>query len=276
MDDYIKIEFEFLSNEQKEIVIALLTEMNYEGFQEEGDLLKAYILSGDYNEEELTHFANERKLNFSVTKVENKNWNQEWESNFHPVIINSPIHDNPWLAIRAGFHKPIKNVEHEIIITPKMSFGTGHHVTTSMMIRMMSELNFYGKTVLDFGTGTGVLAILSEKLGASEIIAIDNDDHSIQNAEENIQTNDCSKIQLLKSSAAKGTHQFDIILANIIKGVILNNLDSLARQLLPGGVLVLSGLLKDDGKEILQSSKNYGLLLRKKIEEEGWICLQIK
>jgi len=238
--------------------------------------LKAYISSGVYNEKGLTHFTNERKLNFSVTKVENKNWNAEWESNFYPVIINSPIHDNPWLAIRASFHKPIKNVEHEIINTPKMSFGTGHHVTTSMMIRMMSELDFDGKTVFDFGTGTGILAILSEKLGASKVIAIDNDDHSIQNAEENIQTNDCSRIQLLKLSAAKGTHQFDIILANIIKRVILNNLDSLAKQLLPGGVLVLSGLLKDDEKKILESSKNYGLLLGKKIEEYNWIWLQMK
>ena len=121
MDDYIKIEFEFLSKEEKEIVIALLTEMNYEGFEEEGDLLKVYILSGDYNEKELTHFTNEQKLNFSVTKVESKNWNAEWESNFHPVIINSSIYDNSWVAIRAGFHKPIKNVEHEIINTPKMS-----------------------------------------------------------------------------------------------------------------------------------------------------------
>ena len=276
MNDYIKIEFEFLNKEQKEIVIALLTEMNYEGFEEDDDLLKAYISSGVYNETELTHFANERKLNFSIAKVENRNWNAEWESNFHPVIINSRIHDNPWLAIRAGFHKPIKNVEHEIIITPKMSFGTGHHVTTSMMIRMMSELDFNGKTVLDFGTGTGILAILSEKLGASKIIAIDNDDHSIQNAGENIQANGCSRIRVLKSSAAKGAHQFDIILANIIKDVILNNLDSFAKQLLPGAVLVLSGLLKDDEKEILQSSKNYGLLLREKIEEYNWICLQMK
>ena len=120
-----------------------------------------------FTTKKFTHFANESKLNFSIAKVENKNWNAEWESNFHPVIINSLIHDNPWLAIRAGFHKPIKNIEHEIIITPKISFGTGHHVTTSMMIRMMSELDFNEKTVLDFGTGTGTLAILSEKLGAS-------------------------------------------------------------------------------------------------------------
>ena len=122
----------------------------------------------------------------------------EWESNFHLVIIiiNSRIHDNLWLAIRARFHKPTKNIEHEIIITPKMSFGTGQHVTTSMMIRMMSGLDFKGKTVLDFGAGTGILAILSKKLGASKIIATDNDDYSIQNARGNIQANDFSRIRL--------------------------------------------------------------------------------
>jgi ribosomal protein L11 methyltransferase len=276
MHSHIKIEFEFLSKEKKEIVVALLAEMNYEGFEEEGDLLKAYISAGDYDEKELAHFTIEQGLNFSVTKVENKNWNQEWESNFHPVMIHDPVHNDPWVAIRAGFHKPIKNVKHEITITPKMSFGTGHHVTTSMMIKMMKELDFTGKTVLDFGTGTGILAILSEKLGASKIIAIDNDDHSIENAKENIRANDCSRIQLLKSSTAKGTHQFDIILANIVKVVILNNLDAFVKQLLPQGVLVLSGLLKDDEKEILQSLKNNSLLLRKKIEEDGWICLQMK
>ena len=121
-----------------------------------------------FTTKKFTHFANEWKLNFSIAKVENKDWNAEWESNFHLVIIiiNSRIHDNLWLAIRARFHKPTKNIEHEIIITPKMSFGTGQHVTTSMMIRMMSGLDFKGKTVLDFGAGTGILAIFIEKIGS--------------------------------------------------------------------------------------------------------------
>ena len=111
-----------------------------------------------------------------------------------------------------------------------MSFGTGHHATTSMMIQMMSELDFSGKTVLDFGTGTGILAILAEKLGASNIIAIDNDDQSIKNADENFDSNNCSKIQLLKASTANVDIKFDIILANIIKGVILDNLTAFATE----------------------------------------------
>ena len=117
-----------------------------------------------------------------------------------------------------------------------MSFGTGHHATTSMMIKMMSGLDFSGKTVLDFGTGTGILAILSEKLGASNIVAIDNDDQSIKNAGENFDSNNCSRIKLLEASTANVDIKFDIILANIVKGVILDNLTAFAKEMVNDGV----------------------------------------
>ncbi len=275
MDRYVQIEFDSLSREQKEMIIALLTEMNYQGFEEEGDLLRAYIFSTDFSGKELNNLAKKFSLNFSISEVENRNWNEEWESNFHPVLVNHPAYNDPWVAIRAGFHKPIKNVKHEIIITPKMSFGTGHHATTAMMIRAMGKLSFTGRRVLDFGTGTGILAILAEKLGASKVVAIDNDDQSIQNAEENILANNCSKIQLVKASVAIFPLEFDVVLANIVKIVILSNLKAFTEQLVPGGKVVLSGLLKDDEEEVLQWSRNNSLLLREKIEEENWICLQL-
>ena len=132
-----------------------------------------------------------------------------------------------------------------------MSFGTGHHATTSMMIKMMSELDFSGKTVLDFGTGTGILAILSEKLGASTIIAIDNNDQSIKNADENFDSNNCSKIQLLEASTPNVDIKFDIILANIVKGVIIDNLTAFANEMVKDGVILLSGLLADDEQRII-------------------------
>jgi ribosomal protein L11 methyltransferase len=275
MSDYIKIEFEHLNSEQKEIVIALLTEMNYEGFEEEDDLLKAFIASSIYDENELKAFCKDRRLSFSASKLDNKNWNTHWESNFQPVIINHSIDNVPWVAIRAGFHEPITDVRHELIITPKMSFGTGHHATTSMMIKMMSELNFVDKTVLDFGTGTGILAILSDKLGASNVVAIDNDDQSIKNARENFDSNDCSKIQLLEASTADVDIKFDIILANIIKGVILDNLTAFAKEMVNGGVILFSGLLPDDEQEILEKARMVDLILDKKIEDKNWICLQM-
>ena len=275
MSDYIKIEFEHLNSEQKDIVIALLTEMKYEGFEEEDDLLKAFIASGIYVENELKAFCKDRKLSFSVSKLDSKNWNTHWESNFQPVIINHSIDNMPWVAIRAGFHEPIKNVSHELVITPKMSFGTGHHATTSMMIKMMSQLDFVDKTVLDFGTGTGILAVLSDKLGASNVVAIDNDDQSIKNARENFDSNNCSKIQLLEASTANVDIKFDIILANIIKGVILDNLTAFTKEMVNGGVILFSGLLADDEQEILEKSRMVNLILDKKIEDKNWICLQM-
>ncbi|HEV8503839.1 MAG TPA: 50S ribosomal protein L11 methyltransferase [Chitinophagaceae bacterium] len=275
MADYIKIEFGHLNTEQKDIVIALLTEMNYEGFEEEDNLLKAFIQFGIYDEKELKAFCEARGLSFSVSKLEDKNWNSHWESNFQPVIINRSGDDASWVAIRAAFHPPIRDVKHELIITPKMSFGTGHHATTSMMMKMMSELNFAGKTVLDFGTGTGILAILSEKLGAARVIAIDNDDQSIKNSSENFDSNSCSKIQLLEASTANVDIKFDIILANIIKGVILDNLTAFTKQTVNGGVVLLSGLLADDEEEILEKATGSNLILDKKIEDKNWICLQL-
>jgi ribosomal protein L11 methyltransferase len=275
MDDYTKIEFEHLNSEQKGIVIALLSEMKYEGFEEEDDLLKAFIPSAIYDENRLKTFGRNHKLSFSVSKLENKNWNAHWESNFQPVIINHLFDNVPWVAIRAAFHKPPRDVKHQLIITPKMSFGTGHHATTSMMIKMMSELNFEDKTVLDFGTGTGILAILSEKLGASRIVAIDNDEQSVKNASENFDSNDCSKIKLLEASVAEVDIKFDIILANIIKGVILDNLTAFTKQMVKGGVILLSGLLADDEQDILEKTTMKGFILGKKIEDKNWICLQM-
>jgi ribosomal protein L11 methyltransferase len=182
----------------------------------------------------------------------------------------------PFVGIRADFHPPLKDVKHEIIITPKMSFGTGHHATTSMMIRMMGEINFSGKSVLDFGTGTGILAILAEKLGASEIVAIDNDDQSIENATENFQSNNCHTISLLKASSAGVSHKVDIILANIIKMVILESLPLLAEQLNNDGVIIFSGLLTNDERDIVKIANERHLYLNKKIEVGDWICLQMR
>jgi len=139
----------------------------------------------------------------------------------------------------------------------------------------MSGLDFSGKTVLDFGTGTGILAILSEKLGASKVIAIDNDDQCIKNAFENFDSNNCSHVELFIASTIDVDIKFDIILANIIKGVILDNLTAFTRHMVEGGVVLLSGLLADDEHEILAKAAESNLILDKKIEDKNWICLQM-
>lgn len=276
MNEFIKIEFEFLSIGQKEIIIALLGEMNYEGFEEEGDVLKAYIPAHLYSEDELKNLTDTLQPSYSVSKIENENWNRLWESNFDPVIVDHPFSGHPWVSIRAEFHEPIKTAEHEIIITPKMSFGTGHHATTLMMIQMMSELDFKGKRVLDFGTGTGILAILAEKLGASIVSAIDSDFQSINNASENFASNNCRRIQVSQSSSAEGNNRYDIILSNIVKSVILQNLPACASQLGDEGILLLSGILLEDEETIVKSAEKNRLIVSKKIVSERWLGLEMR
>ena len=155
---YVEIRFIEPSEETSNILIAILSDLQYEGFEEEQNILKAFISKPSFNEERLKELAEQFQLNYSVTELPDTNWNKVWESNFQPVIVEN------FCVVRAGFHEPVKDVEHEIIITPKMSFGTGHHATTYMMLQQMQDIDFQGKRVLDFGTGTGVLAILADKL----------------------------------------------------------------------------------------------------------------
>jgi len=175
-------------------------------------------------------------------------------------------------AVRAHFHEPITNVEHEIIITPKMSFGTGHHATTYMMMQQMQHIDFKNKAVFDFGTGTGILAILAEKRGAENIAAIDMDDWSIENAKENFQRNHCSRISVSLSSILP-EDKFDVILANINRNVLLNYMEGLVKKAKPGGVVLMSGLLAADEDEITNAAEKQGLQFKKKEEKNGWISL---
>ena len=177
------------------------------------------------------------------------NWNASWESNFPPIIMDD------FCSIRADFHPRPENVTFDILITPKMSFGTGHHATTSMMIQFMKELNFQNKRVFDYGTGTGILAILAHFLGAKEIHAIDIDKWSVENARENFERNNCSDIllELGELSLIQNNQPYDIILANINRNVLLDSMERLAELLSDKGKLLLSGILIED-KEIIKQT----------------------
>ena len=269
MSSYIRLNFTGISAEQSEILIAELSEAGYEGFEEAANELKAYIPGDKWNDEELIEIAERVGVSWSKELIEETNWNQVWESNFQPVTVDE------YVSIRAHFHEPVKGVRHEIIITPKMSFGTGHHATTFMMIQMMESTSMEGKSLMDFGTGTGVLAILACKSGASPIIAIDNDDWSIANARENILQNNCASVILKKSSTARLNLVFDIILANINKNVILDNFTTLAKQLAPSGVLILSGLFTTDEPEILTRAQEQGLTLNQRLAKDNWLALKL-
>jgi len=267
MGQFIQIEFQNISSEQSDLLVAELSMIGFDGFEEGENNLKAFIPAANFDETAVKEIAAKNNVNFVQSIIEETNWNAVWESNFTPVIVDD------FVAIRADFHDPIKQVEHEIVITPKMSFGTGHHATTYMMMQQMRSINFTGKTVFDFGTGTGVLAILAEKLGATTVMAIDNDDWSIANAEENMQRNNCSRIIVKKADDAITGEQYDIILANINKNVILDNFSSLVSQLTSKGTLLISGLLQEDETDILAEAGKYPLILKGKTTQQGWICV---
>lgn len=265
---YIQVDFKGLSPEKVDILIAIFSEAEWEGFEETEDRFSAYIPEDKFQEKTLQEIAGTDT--YSVTRVPYINWNQRWESSFDPVLVDD------FCAVRAGFHPPVGNVRHEIVITPKQSFGTGHHATTWLMMKRMEHIDFAGKKVFDFGTGTGVLAILAEKAGAKEVLGIDNDTWSMENARENGEDNDCHHIRWELADQVPTEGQFDIILANINKNVITAHFESLANRLTSGGTLLLSGLLTSDEEDILAGAQKAGLVFMDRMERADWICLSFK
>jgi len=268
MSNYIEIKIENISEEQSEILIAQLNEIGFNGFEEGENFLIGFIDEQNFDEDALQLIISAHHLSYQKNFIQQKNWNEEWEKNFDPVIVDD------FVAVRAEFHQPIKNIEHEIIITPKMSFGTGHHATTYMMIQQMRTIDFNNKIVFDFGTGTGILAILAEKLGAKNIIAIDNDEWSINNAKENSERNNCKRIQLFLVSELPSTEKFDIVLANINKNVILQHVKELTNLLAQSGQLLISGLLIEDETEILDVAVKIKLKPTARIHRGRWISIR--
>lgn len=269
MPDSIEFNIQVADNFVKEILIARLSVAGADGFEEQKNRLKAFVPADHEDLAGVCAIIEQSGAAYEKTMVKAQNWNAAWEADFKPVIIAD------FCAIRAAFHAPEPSVKHDIIITPKMSFGTGHHATTYLMIQAMSKLDFNNKTVFDFGTGTGVLAVLAEKCGAEQVTAIDNDDWSINNASENFILNDCHKILLSKSETFLSGSKFNIILANINRNVILENLFSMQQHLAPGGVVLLSGLLTGDAPVITAAAGNQQLATVQQTEMNGWICLQM-
>ena len=253
----------------QEILIARLEELGYDGFLQEAGYLDAYIPEDLFDAAVVTELLSRWQLSYSRQALPDRNWNEEWERNFQPVVVGD------FCALRASFHAPVRGVKHELVITPKMSFGTGHHATTHMMIQAMEKLDLKGKTVLDFGTGTGVLAILAEKLGAADVLAIDNDHWSIENAGENMIENHVKRVRVEKMDTIPASAGFDVILANINKHIILKELPSIKQQLKSGGVILLSGLLNEDFQDIENESLKADLPISERLSEKDWICLKL-
>lgn len=268
MEHYIEYRFE-IEGTKREMLIASLSAAGCNAFEELEDALLAFYPESEDNEDLLRSIATEYGLAYGRRSIPPQNWNASWEASFEPVVVPG------FCTVRAAFHAPAQDTPYEIVITPKMSFGTGHHATTRLMMQAMAALDFQGKAVFDFGTGTGILAILAGMLGATRVVAIDNDAWSVENAQENVLTNAQPAVRVSESSIESiGTDRFDLILANINRHILLRYMSEMGAALVPGGTLLLSGILAGDEDIISSAALGAGFIKQARLQENDWIALQ--
>src|SRR5690606_20164690 len=253
---YIALSFDSLSEPQLDITIAELYDFDPLGMEQTETGFRVFFEQEAFPEAEFKAMADRLGLSYTKELLPTVNWNATWEQNFEPVRIGD------FCYVRAHFHPPVSGAQYDLVITPKMAFGTGHHATTEMMIASMETLDIAGKHVFDFGTGTGILAILAEKMGATGIFAVDNDPGAVENARENTLLNECHKAVFDTGSLelAAGRH-FDLILANINRNILLQYMSDFPALLSDEGLLLLSGILKSDIPDILASAEANGFQL---------------
>ncbi|MGY6647925.1 50S ribosomal protein L11 methyltransferase [Wenyingzhuangia sp. IMCC45574] len=256
-----------------EILIAELGELPFESFEETETGVKAYIQKENWNEGILENIfalqSSEFNITFSFEEIEQVNWNAQWENNFDPIHVENKV------SVIAPFHEKT-GMEYEIVIEPKMSFGTGHHETTHLMLQHILELDLKDKTVLDMGTGTGILAIFAEMKGAKAVDAIDIDEWCYINTKENAAVNNCTNVTAYKGDASLLKDQkYDLIIANINRNILLNDMDTFNSCLNTGGKLLLSGFYKEDIPFLEARTKDIGLIIKKTYTKNNWVGLQL-
>jgi len=255
-----------------DILIAELGEEGFESFVETEKGISAFIQKKDWHEDILKNIqilsSGEFQISFAYEEIEQVNWNTEWEKNFEPIRVNDTI------SVRAPFHEKT-DLPYDIVIEPKMSFGTGHHETTHLMIQQLLAVDLKNKTVLDMGSGTGILAIMAELRGAKSVDAIDIDDWCYENALENAARNNCTKIRVFKGDAALlADKNYDVIIANINRNVLINDLPVYYKCLNKGGILLLSGFYREDIPFIKKAATGLGLKESDLLEKNNWISLK--
>ena len=273
--DHYQFIFEISNQEASDLLIAKLDSIGFEGFEETGDTLKAFISVDKFNSNQFDALVEFSSVKYTKSTVKETNWNAVWESGFEPVVILDTVSNKPVITVRASFHEAIEGVLYDLIVTPKMSFGTGHHATTYLMMEQMLKLNFKDKRVIDFGTGTGVLAILASKMGASEITGIDNDDWSINNANENIESNQCAGIKILQLSTIADGLKAEVILANINLNIIIANLESIRSACVPGTIILFSGIMVKDKEQITAALEARNFTIIECVEKDNWLLLNV-
>ncbi len=253
-----------------EILMAELIEIGFDSFTEEHDGILGYIQKDLFKDEELNDIYllqnDEVEISYTYEEMPNINWNEEWEKNFSPINVEDKV------LIRAEFHDSDPNM-HEIVIQPKMSFGTGHHPTTHLMIQQMLDMDLENKKVLDMGCGTSVLAIFAKQKAAGRTVAIDIDEWSVENSKENAARNNVELDIELGTADNLGKEKFEIILANINRNILISDIPTYVSVLEDGGKLLLSGLCFFDVDDILEVCAEQNLKLEKKIQREEWVSL---
>jgi len=268
------IYYEITVKSTDEILLGLLTSFDFESFEEREDCIVGYIHESAFNDEiweqikeVVIPFTNE----ITITKILPQNWNEIWEASFQPVIVDD------FCIVRADFHPKMEEVTYDLLIHPKMAFGTGHHATTYMMMSLMRDLDFSEKIVLDFGCGTGILAILAAKMGANDIVAIDIEEESYQNTLENAVKNEVSTIQAFCGDLTKASPgKYDVVLANINRNILLKYSFELADSIVPDGYLLWSGVLSEDVQQVVSEFERNGLFVEQLLHKDGWSCAKMK
>ena len=274
MNNYLEFNFTISPLQPwNEILMAELIEIGFDSFTEEHEGILAYIqkdLFDDKQLQEINMFSKEAvEISYTYQEMPNINWNEEWEKNFEPINVENQV------SIRAEFHSN-QNLPHEIIIQPKMSFGTGHHATTYLMIQQMLDMDFENKTVLDMGCGTSVLAIFAKQKGAGKTVAIDIDEWSVENSKENAERNNVD-LDISQGTADNlGAENFDIILANINRNILISDIPTYVSVLNNVGQLLLSGLCFFDVEDVLEVCNEQKLTLKRKLQREEWVSLLLE
>ena len=254
-----------------EVLLAELAEIGFDSFLDKEDGLLAYITDDLFDERALKdlmeRYASKTSLSYGLKKIKKQNWNKEWEDNFHPIDVAGKVY------IRADFHAAAADTYlHEIIVVPKMSFGTGHHETTSQMIELQLDIDHKSKSVLDVGTGTGILAIMAKKLGANRIHSFDIDEWSVENGAENYQLNGIDSITIEKGTIdTQKTEVFDIVLANINRNILLEEIPKYAQ--FTSDYLLVSGFYENDIEDIHAIAEKSGFKKVKHISKNNWAAV---
>lgn len=275
---YIEVYFNLDADKEfvADVLSAQLGELGFESFVSVNNGLKAYVPQPRFSEQELQHlidnFILDADISYSFNLLEDKNWNEEWEKHyFQPIVIENKC------VIHSSFHHIDKPFEYRILIDPKMSFGTGHHQTTGLILKEILSMDLSGKSVLDMGCGTAVLAILASLKGAGPITAIDIDEWAYNNALENVRLNDTNNVEVLLGGAELlGSQTYDVIFANINRNILLQYIPAYTRVLNNSGILIMSGFYKEDIPVIRAKSEENGLAFHHASDMDNWAAVTVR